>query len=336
MLSLLVGGFFGDEGKGKVASYLALKDDIELAVRTGAVNAGHTVSFNGRDWKIRTIPSAFLNKRTELALAPGSLTRLDVLSKELQELEISDRLYIDFHTGIITEKEVEEEQKDEYLMKTIGSTGQGVGYGECKRILRKLRLARDYDQLEKFLSDVPTKTLDIIESGGKVLVEGTQGHLLSLYHGDYPFVTSRNTTASGVVSELGIGPRYVNHVIVVFKSFITRVGQGMLKNELNPEEAEKLGLVERGTVTGRLRRVAPFDPQIAREVVRVNGATQVAITKLDAIFKQDAGKRKFSDLSLEARKWIEEMESIIGVPVTLVGTGKDSMDMVDMRREKGL
>ncbi|WP_338599959.1 adenylosuccinate synthetase [Sulfolobus tengchongensis] len=333
MLYLVVGGFFGDEGKGKVAAYLGIKDKPKLSVRTGSINAGHTVTYSNKTWKLRILPSAFINKSTEVALGPGALTSLEVLFKEMRETETYDRLYIDPHVGIITDEERQEEKRDEYLMNVIGSTGQGVGYAESKRILRKLKLAKDYKELERFVTNVPNRILEYLDNGYKVLIEGTQGHYLSLYHGEYPYVTSRNTTASGILSEAGIGPKYVDDIIIVFKSYVTRVGKGPLEGELSEEEAKKLGLVEYGTVTGRLRRVAQFNIKLARDAIRINSATQVAITKLDALFKDAYGIREYEKLPVEAKKWLDELQEELKTPITLIGTGEDALDMIDLRKE---
>jgi len=334
MLDIVVGGFYGDEGKGKIVSYLGINDNPNLSIRTGGINAGHTISFQGKTWKLRIVPSSFLNRNTLLALGPGAVTSIDALMNEIKETEISNRFFIDKHTAIITEDERKREREDEYLMKVIGSTGQGVGYAESERILRKLKLASQYPKLEKFLADIPKMTIETIENGGKVLVEGTQGFLLSLYHGNYPYVTSRNTTSSGVLSEVGVGPKYVNNVIVIFKSFVTRVGEGPLEGELSVEEAKKRGLIEFGTVTGRQRRASEFNINLAKDSVKINSATQVAITKLDALFKEVYKVRNYDKLSTEAKRWIENIENELKVPVTLIGTGEDTNDIIDLRKEK--
>jgi adenylosuccinate synthase len=334
MLNILVGGFYGDEGKGKIASYLSLKDSPHIAIRTGSINAGHTVCYNNNKWKIRIIPSAFVNKSTKLILGPGALTSKAELIKELKETNSEDRFFMDYHVGIITEKEIYEERNDENLMKSVGSTGQGVGYAEAKRILRILKLAKDYPELSKYTIDVPNTLIEEIEKGSEILAEGTQGTYLSLYHGEYPYVTSRNTTSSGILSEIGIGPKYVKDVIIVFKSFVTRVGNGPLEGELNEEEAEKLGLIEIATVTGRKRRVAPFNVKLAKKAIQLNTATQVAITKLDALFKDAYKLREYEKLPSEAKKWIEDLEDQLKVPITLIGTGEDAMDTIDLRKEK--
>ncbi|MDE1767966.1 MAG: adenylosuccinate synthetase [Candidatus Micrarchaeota archaeon] len=333
MLDILVGGFYGDEGKGKVATYLALKDKPEIAVRTGSINAGHTAVYKGRTYRLRSIPSAFINKRTRLAIPPGALIKLDVFLKEMEETHTKDRIMIDGHVGVITDAEVEEEVKNSILSKEIGSTKQGVGAAESKRIMRSLKLAKDYSELSDFIVDVPKEIVKCSKDGLRIQVEGSQGHMLSLYHGEYPYVTSRNTMASGILNEVGVGPKYVDNIVVIFKAFTTRVGAGSLRGELSPKEAQNLGFLEFGTVTGRQRRAAPFDPELANAVIKINSANQVAITKLDVLFKNAAKVNDFNKLPKEAKDWINSMEDKIGAPVTLIGTGEDALDMIDRRKE---
>ena len=334
MLQVVVGGFFGDEGKGKIVSYLAIKDDIEIAVRTGAVNAGHTVVYGDRVFKLRIVPSAFVNRRTKLLIAPGALIRLDILEREVKETVTSERLFIDYNTGVIVEDHIKAELTDRYLSEIIKSTKQGVGAAMADRVLRRLRLAREYIELKKFLIDVPLTVNEGLERGLNVVIEGTQGTFLSLYHGTYPYVTSRDTTASGVLSEVGIGPKRADEVILVFKSYVTRVGAGPLEGELSEEEAERLGLVEYATVTGRRRRSALFNFNLARRAAMLNSPTQIAITKIDALYPQAKGVREYSKLPREARKFIERIEEELKTPVTLIGTGPRVEDMVDLRGEK--
>lgn len=335
MLTVLVGGFFGDEGKGKIAAYLTLADNYSYAVRTGSINAGHTVQYNGKVFKLRSIPSGFVNPNTKLLIAPGALIRLDVFYEELRALGVKGRTFVDANAGVIEERHVEMEKKDSVLT-SIGSTFQGVGAAMSDRVLRRLRLAKEFDELKEFIVDVPGIINEELMHGKKILIEGTQGTFLSLYHGTYPFVTSRDTTASGIISEAGVGPKYVDEIVVVFKSFVTRVGEGPLDNEMKKEDIERLGLVERGTVTGRPRRVAPFNFELAKRAVMLNSATQVAITKIDWLFKDAKGVREYDKLPSEAKKWIDEVESKLNVPVTLIGTGEETMSVIDRRKELGV
>ncbi|MEL9991517.1 MAG: adenylosuccinate synthetase [Thermoproteus sp.] len=332
MITVIVDGFFGDTGKGKVTAYLALADRPGLCVRTGAPNAGHTVIWNGATYVLRTLPTCFVEGSTRLAVAPGALIKIDVFLSEVERFGFG-RSYVDFNAGVIEERHVEAERRDEFLMKTVGSTGQGVGAAMVDRVLRRLRLARDFEELKPYLADVPAMIHEMRDRG--VIIEGTQGTFLSLYHGTYPYVTSRDVTASGVLSEAGVGPKAVDEVVLVFKAYVTRVGGGPLPGELPPEEVERRGWAERGAVTGRPRRAAPFNLELARRAVLLNAPTQIAITKLDVLFKEAAGKTRWGDLPLEARRWVEELEEALRTPVTLLGTGPEPRHMVDLRREKG-
>lgn len=327
-----MGGFFGDEGKGKVVSYLGLTDKPTVAIRTGSINAGHTVIYNGRVWRLRCIPSTFLNRECKLYIAPGALINIGVFLREVEETGCFGRIFMDYHTGVITEEHIERERTDE-VMNAIGSTKQGVGAATADRVRRVLKLARDYAILKDFLRDVPLEVNEAIDRGEEVLIEGTQGLYLSLYYGTYPYVTSRDTSASGILSEVGVGPKKVSEVLVVFKAYVTRVGEGPLPNELSMEVAERLGFVERASVTGRIRRAAPFNVELARRAVMINSATQVAITKLDVLFKDASNVREWCKLPASARKWVEDAEDAIKAPITLIGTGEDVTAMVDRRKE---
>jgi Adenylosuccinate synthetase (EC 6.3.4.4) len=136
-----VDGFFGDTGKGKITAYLALRDSPKLCVRTGAPNAGHTVVHNGVQHVLRSLPSCFVDPSAVLAVAPGALIRLDVFAAEAERYG-RGRTKVDYNTGVIEDRHVEAERRDEHLMKTVGSTGQGVGAAMVDRVLRRLRLAR--------------------------------------------------------------------------------------------------------------------------------------------------------------------------------------------------
>jgi len=163
------------------------------------------------------------------------------------------------------------------------------------------------------------------------VVEGTQGTFLSLWHGTYPFVTSKDVTASGICADVGLGPTKVNEVIVVFKSYVTRVGTGPLDKELSLEDAEKKNWSEFGTVTGRQRRAADFDFDLASRAIMLNGATQISLTKLDVLFTDCAGKTSYDELSADAKSFIKNIENKLNTPVTIIGTGPAINDVIDRR-----
>ena len=329
--TVVVGGFFGDEGKGKIISYLAIKDNPKIIVRGGAgPNAGHTIRDADKVYKVRMLPSGFLNLNAKVMIGPGVVVNPDVLKKEIQDFNASGRSFIDRHCGIIEDAHLAQDSQGE-LKEKIGSTGSGTGPANADRAMRVLKLAKDIDSLSSIVTDVPQEINSALAAGENILVEGTQGTFLSLWHGTYPFVTSKDVTASGICADVGLGPTKVDEVIVVFKSYVTRVGTGPLENELSLEEAKKRGWSEFGTVTGRQRRAADFDFDLARRAVMLNGATQISITKLDVLFPDCARKTSFDDISADAKAFIKNIEEELNVPVTIIGTGPYVDNVIDRR-----
>ena len=331
----VVGGFWGDEGKGKMISYLALHDEPSVIARGGVgPNAGHTVVWEGRTYGLRQIPSGFVYDKARLLVGPGVLVNPHVFLDEVEVTNTRNRVGLDFCCGIIEEKHVKEEEESAHLSKKIGSTKTGCGAANAERVRRSLKLARDIPELKEFLVDVPLEVNTAIDEGEDVILEGTQALFLSLFHGTYPYVTSKDTGASALCSDVGVGPLKVDDVIVVFKAYVTRVGGGPLEGELSVEEAEKRGWLERATVTGRVRRSAPFNFDLAKRSVMINSATQIAITKMDIVFPECANVRTIDEFSKEALEFIEKVEKATGIPVTLLGVGPDAEDIVDLREEK--
>ena len=198
--------------------------------------------------------------------------------------------------------------------------------------MRTLKLAKEIESLSSYIEDVPNAVNSALDSKENVLVEGTQGTHLSLFHGTYPYVTSKDVTASAICSDIGLGPKKVDEVLVIFKAYVTRVGTGPMDNELTPEETSKKGWAEVGTVTGRQRRAAEFDFDLARRAIMLNSATQIAITKLDVLFPDCANKTSFDSLNEEAKSFIKKIEEKLNVPVTLIGTGPQVNDVIDIRK----
>ena len=328
--TVVVGGFFGDEGKGKLTAYLALRDRPAVVARGGVgPNAGHTVQMQGKTYSLRMIPSGFVSKESRLLIGPGVLVNPSVLLKEVDLTETRNRIGIDRQCAIIEQRHIDEESLSEHLVKKIGVTKSGVGACNADRVFRSAKLARDIPELSALLADVSQEVNKALDEKRHVLLEGSQGTFLSLFHGTYPFCTSKDVCASAICSDVGIGPTEVDNVIVVFKAFVTRVGEGPLGGQLSEEETRKRGWQEFGTVTGRLRRAAPFNFDLAKKAVRLNGATQAAITKLDVVFPGTAGMKKFEQLPSKARDFISEAEKAIGIQVTLIGTGPSSEDLID-------
>ena len=141
------------------------------------------------------------------------------------------------------------------------------------------------DRLKPFVADTALLLNKALDENKVVLLEGGQGTLLDVDHGTYPFVTSSNPTAGGACAGSGIGPTKITGVIGILKAYTTRVGSGPFPTELLDEDGEKLRTIggERGVTTGRPRRCGWFDAPIARYATRVNGLTDIFLTKLDVL-----------------------------------------------------
>ncbi len=329
--TVVVGGFFGDEGKGKIISYLALKDKPQIVVRGGVgPNAGHTFVLDGQVHKVRMLPSAVLNKECRLMIGAGVVINPEILLNEISKHNVQDRLFIDRQCGVIESSHIDRDKADD-LKGRIGTTGSGTGPANSDRALRTLHMASELKELSPYLGDVSNAVNFALDRKEKVLVEGTQGTFLSLYHGSYPYVTSKDVTASAICADIGLGPTRVDDVLLVFKAYVTRVGAGLLQNELSKEEAQKRGWFEVATVTGRERRAAPFNFDLARRAIMLNGATQLAVTKLDVMFPECAHIRQYDKLSGGAKNFIQQIENATGLKVSVIGTGEDVYDTVDRR-----
>ena len=318
--------------RGKIAAYLALKDKPDICVRGGnGPNAGHTVFHDGKEYHLRLIPSGFVNRSTRLMIGPGVPVETAILLNEIKETESESRINVDYQCAMLEERHKTQECESEHLSNKIGSTKSGVGACNAERALRMVKLARQETGLRPYIADTVGEIHKALSNGRNVMVEGTQGTFLSLYHGTYPYVTSKDVTASQACADVGIGPTDVDDVVIIFKAYVTRVGEGPLEGQLDRGEVLRRGWMEHGTVTGRERRAAPFDFTLAKRAVRLNGATQIALTKLDILFPKAKGIRDYANLPKEGRDFVSKIEQDTGVPVSLIGTGAGEEDLIDRR-----
>ncbi|MEM3421287.1 MAG: adenylosuccinate synthetase [Candidatus Hadarchaeum sp.] len=332
---IIAGGQWGDEGKGKIVAYLALTDRPKIIARAGVgPNAGHTVNYKGRTFGLRQIPSGFVYEGARLLIGPGVLVNPEVVLKELEMTGTANRFGVDRRCAVIEPAHIEQDTKSEYLQGKIGTTGTGCGPANVARVSRTAKLAEEVPELKPFLADVPAELNEAIDHGSLVFVEGSQGFGLSLIHGTYPYVTSKDTTASTLAADVGVGPTKVDEVMLVFKAYTSRVGLGPFPTEISQEKAEELGIVEFGTVTGRRRRIGLFDFALAKRAVMINGATQLTLTNLDRMFKGAAKVRRWRDLPSDAKDYVDKIEKELGVPVTIISTGSEVEDVIDLRSEK--
>jgi adenylosuccinate synthase len=330
--TVVVDGFYGDTGKGKIISYLAVADDVAVVARAGVgPNAGHTVVRDGRAYKLRMVPCGFVNPKAKMLIGPGVLVNPELVLKEVAETGIEKRFGIDPQCAIIEPKHIQLDQTDANLKNTVKTTGTGTGPCNADRVMRIAKMAREIPELHKYLADVPALANKALDDGRNLLIEGTQGTFISLYYGQYPYVTSKDVCAAAACSDVGVGPTRVTDVVMVLKSYVTRVGGGELDGEISHEEAKKRGWDEYGTVTGRQRRAAPFDYNLAQRAKMINGATMIGLTKLDVLFPDCKGAKEYVELGADARKFVKKIEDEVKVPVSLIGTGPGMDELIDRR-----
>lgn len=155
--------------------------------------------------------------------------------------------------------------------------------------LEEVPLIEEYmalgERLTPYITDTSVYLNDAIEAGKNILFEGSQGTLLDIDHGSYPYVTSSNTTAGGACTGAGIGPTRVNEVVGVVKAYTTRVGNGPFPTELHDEMGQRIRDIghEYGATTGRPRRCGWLDIVILRLARRINGLTSMAVTRVDIL-----------------------------------------------------
>jgi adenylosuccinate synthase len=180
-----------------------------------------------------------------------------------------------------------------------------------------------------------------IVAGQRILLEGTQGTGLSLHHGDYPHVTTRDTTVAGCLADAGIAPSNVRKIIMVCRTYPIRVGgpSGPMAHEVDMAEIyrrsgiplEDLEKNERTTTTNRPRRIAEFDWVQFRDSVQLNGPTDIALTFVDYFDVNNRKAFRFEQLSQETIRFVGEIERISGRPVSLLSTDFNWRNVIDRR-----
>lgn len=399
----VVGLQWGDEGKGKIVDYLA--GGFEAVARfNGGSNAGHTVVIGGQKHTFHLVPSGAL-KGKELLVGAGVAVDPVVLGEELALLpvETRQRLVVDGRCSLVSplDKELDGVLEEMRGASAIGTTRRGIGPAYAMRALRLSPRVSDvaagfaFESLitfyQKFGVDatgllewaedsmrllsplkgnVGERVADICHGGGSVLFEASQGSLLDLLHGSYPFVTSTHTTASYIPAALGIDPLLAGAALGVTKCYTTRVGGGPFPTEISGPLADNLrGLgSEYGATTGRPRRVGWLDLVALGYAIRINGVKEIALSKLDVLSKVNElkvcvayrhdgaettdfqsslghlgevepvyeapprihGASFGSGLPSEGKEFVEYLENRLGVRVALVSHGEERSMTIEL------
>lgn len=331
---IVVDAFWGDSGKGKIAAYVAQKHKAAYAVRAGTgTNAGHSIYFdNGDTIQTHQLPCGWLHPQTQLRVGSGVAVDPEQFFHETHQYALQERARVDFRCPIIEKKHKDRENSDRHLMNQVGSTGSGTGAARADFILRRAQQAQNHPTLSEILADVPQEINTACAQGKTVVIEGSQGTHLSLaLTRDYPYCTSDNCTAIAAADDVGLNWQYIQEVILVVKAVPSRVGEGPLPEELTDEEMQSRDILEFGVTTGRQRRKSKTIPwDLLTESVMLNGATQIALTFCDHFDKKSDGIRKEEALPSSVENLISKLTAHTGIPVTLVETGKNFEDIIDL------
>jgi len=311
MKVVVIGAQWGDEGKGKIVDYLA--NEAQIIVRyAGGANAGHTIVIGGEEYALHLIPSGIFYPDKITILGAGMVIDPKALFEEIEMLEergidTKGRIFISDRAHIVLPKYIDiDKERDAARKKPIGTTGRGIGIAysmKCDRDgirIADLAWKEKMDELDKkdrdFLAPYTDKLLSMSvdlsaylmhHKNSQVLFEGAQGTLLDLDLGTYPYVSSGMSCAAGAAMGGCIGPRALDKVLGVFKAYSTRVGNGPLPSEFDPDSEDELCCYVRytgrefGVTTGRPRRCGYLDLVSLRYACLTNSIDSLVMTHLD-------------------------------------------------------
>jgi adenylosuccinate synthase len=357
-LHFVVGGQYGSEGKGKIAGHLARKYNVDYSICSFSSQAGHTFYDNdGSKWMVQQVPMAVCNPNTKLLISQGAIIDLGILHREISQFGLSpDRLRI--HPKAIVIQQRNKDYECEMLSgpKRIASTCKGNGAAMSDFVLRQDNVIT-MDMVEEFhdyLADTRAIINKSLDNGARCMAECAQGFSLDIYQGFYPYVTSRGCSVAAELARIGVAPQQVGNVYGVYRTFPIRVGNieddkgeqlGFSGNgfddqtevtwgDITKESKSDKPILERTTVTDRIRRVFTWSKKQFGLSVRVLGVTHLALTFVDYIDSNEYSKSgNFDEVGTSdaVRGWIRDniydVISGTSVYVEFLGTGPND-DMI--------
>lgn len=287
-VTVLVGLQWGDEGKGKATDELMEEHDI-CARFSGGPNTGASVEVNDVRYKFRHIPVSVLRRKLAV-LGSGMYINPKILLEEIKTLsdqcgfDVGQYLKISALANIITDEHI----KEDSLGGGVGSTKNGMGPVATAKYSRKAVFAYQSPELEPYICDI-SRFMDYhLSKGDHILCEGSQGTMLDIDHGFYPYISCSNNVAAAAAVSCGFGPTHITRVVGVVKPYLTKVGDGPFPSEMDEEDKDIAETIARlgneyGTVTGRPRRIGWIDFPLLRYAIKINGCTEIFLTKCDIL-----------------------------------------------------
>ena len=334
----MVGGQYGDEGKGLISAYLAALYHAPIVARAGTgpgAEHGLFLTEKGPYLKTNQLPLGWIfNPDTQIRIGAGVAVNPKLLIQEMDRFDLHGRVKVDYLCPIVTAEHIAAE-KESKKMAAIGSTFSGSGRCRADLVLRIAKLARDIPELQPYLTDVGNE-VNQMAIDNVVIVESSQGTLLSLSSPDYPNVTSTNVTTAAVADQVRLNWQKLNRVTMVIKSIPSREGSGSLgSEELTMEQIKSRGLEETSSIEGVTRRKgSEINWGLLATAAEINGATGIALTFCEHFDPKVANVTEKSQITDKLWKLVERVERESGgVPVTLLNTGKRFSSIVPIHGE---
>lgn len=333
-VNIVLDGQWGSTGKGKLCGLLGTEKPNAVVSSFGP-NAGHTyIDDDGNSFVFKGIPSSACTATdAPVYITPDSVIKVEQFLKEAEEVG-TDRVMVDRRVAVVTEDDAEAARITGHH---LAGTMQGTGHAIAKKILRLKNTKLAGDILPKsMVGDVCEKIRQHVRSNHTILFEMSQGFDLSVNHGhDYPYLTSRDITVGAAINSMGISHHDVSQVVGSIRTYPIRVGNidGGYSGPHWPDQTEVTWdsvtmtsgssekLLERTTVTKRVRRVFTFSLMQLRRFVDVNKPDYLFLNFMQYITSKDSGKKKYCELSQQSRHFVEMIESECRVPVKIIGTG---------------
>lgn len=353
-INVVVDAFWGSSGKGKISAVLADRHDVRYVSAANYPNAGHTVRIGGKKRIFKALPSAAALGNRVCLIAGDSGTRVEQLEKEIHENQ-NNSVIVHERAWNVTDEHATSESSSDGLRR-ISSTMQGSAAALCEKISRTKEHIFPKSHLWAVASPEDFRsTIYSVAQSGYVLHEVSQGAALSVNHGThYPNCTSRDCIAASAFEDLGQPPQLCGDVYLVVRTFPIRVGN-LIENGTQvgysgdfmdgaettwQEVATNAGMpadrmaelleTETTTVTKRQRRVSEISWSWLATSAQMNGATKIVVTFAEYLDWGARGCTNKSALPTRVRAFIECCQEVTNVPVSLVSTGPDHLDVVWM------
>lgn len=315
-LDMIVGGQYGDEGKGSCALMLDDMNEYNFSVRVGGSQAEHRFKYDGKNYRFRVLPSLAAVEDVNLLLGAGHIIRKDIMEQEILRYNIDkERIYIDINAMVVSGSNLFESRQT--ASRDRGGYAMGTSPALITKIERnpKTMLANEILGLEYQIVDVSHMVNRCLISDNNGLIEGTQGALLSLNHGYYPYVTSYDVTPAAILGQIGIGWRNVRDVYGIYKYYPTRVSGESGKTggkEITFDDIEgshnlvipnnrKYQCNEDGTF-GNMERIFEWSWYDFEKSIYLTEPSKMILTHLDWANSYEYAEQRISDMGEVATK----------------------------------